>query len=110
MNRLRCNTCLGEYDDVSPDGFRYFHVCPPVPAVLVQHQDGSQSVVAPAKDYGTDLVVDTVSLPRLNARDENPDPKFRDGKGQALPKAVGLGTTPLPPKVIAITNIPSAAP
>ena len=28
MPRFRCNTCRGEYQDVGPDGVRYFHACP----------------------------------------------------------------------------------
>jgi len=30
MARFRCLTCGGEYDDVSPDGVRYYHTCPPI--------------------------------------------------------------------------------
>ena len=30
MARYRCNTCGGEYDDLLPDGYLYFHACPPV--------------------------------------------------------------------------------
>ena len=29
MSRFRCLTCLGEYEDVLPDGNLYFHACPP---------------------------------------------------------------------------------
>lgn len=29
MTRYRCETCLGEYDDVT-DGYEYYHACSPV--------------------------------------------------------------------------------
>lgn len=109
MSRVRCNTCNGEYDDVGVDGMRYFHACPPVPAALVQHLDGSRSIVALAKDYGTDVLIEQVSVPRLNARDENADPKLRDAKGTALPKAAGLGVTPAPKAAVPVVDVPGAA-
>ena len=28
MPHYRCNSCQGEYDDPTPDGYRYFHMCP----------------------------------------------------------------------------------
>lgn len=30
MARKRCVSCGGEYDQTLPDGYRYFHACPPV--------------------------------------------------------------------------------
>jgi len=30
MSRWRCLSCEGEYDDIFPDGLRYFHACPPL--------------------------------------------------------------------------------
>jgi hypothetical protein len=30
MSRWRCHACGGTYDDPQPDGWRYFHACPPV--------------------------------------------------------------------------------
>lgn len=34
--RYRCNACLGEYDDVSPDGVPYAHTCPAVTEARVK--------------------------------------------------------------------------
>jgi hypothetical protein len=28
--KLKCKTCLGEYNDVCADGLAYYHTCPPV--------------------------------------------------------------------------------
>jgi hypothetical protein len=28
--RVQCVTCGGTYDQVMPDGYQYFHVCPPL--------------------------------------------------------------------------------
>lgn len=40
MSRYRCNSCQGEYDDVSASGVPYFHVCPPVTVVSVKDDQG----------------------------------------------------------------------
>jgi hypothetical protein len=59
MARLRCNTCQGEYDDVSDDGVPYFHACPPVTRVRVK-RDGEASTV----DLGDVRPTDTVRVRR----------------------------------------------
>jgi len=40
--RLECLTCHGTYDDILPDGMRYFHVCPPLsePELAKAVEDG----------------------------------------------------------------------
>lgn len=49
MSRWRCKACKGEYEELAPDGTRYFHVCPP----LVDRTTGE-------------------TKPRPKARDERP--------------------------------------
>lgn len=117
--RLRCNTCRGEYDDTSADGIAYFHVCPPVVLVRARFDDGTIGTsplrayrgltIAPdqaAKDAlvaggtpGVDIVVELArrTAPRLDARDENT--LRRDGKAGELRvlKAEGTGTTAIAP-------------
>lgn len=57
MTRYRCRTCGGEYVDLLPDGYQYFHTCPsriPNPA---------KTLTSPPQ------VPDTIRTP--NPRDEN---------------------------------------
>ncbi len=69
MARLRCNTCLGEFDDVLPNGTLYFHACPPI----VDARTGALS-------------------PRPNRRNENRARPTRRGDPAPL-KREGLGVT-----------------
>jgi hypothetical protein len=56
MARVRCNSCQGEYDDVSEDGVPYFHACPPVLRVRVT-RDGQAQTVDLADVRPTDTVL-----------------------------------------------------
>jgi hypothetical protein len=90
--RVECNTCGGQYDTEQADGLPYFHVCPGIPALLVQNADGSTEYVPPA-DAGDRPVIGERIFPRDNARDERPivDPKT----GEARPRAEGAGVSEL---------------
>lgn len=59
MSRLRCNACLGEYDDVSADGIAYTHACPPLTRATVKR--GGNWIAA---DLGAVLPTDTVKVVR----------------------------------------------
>lgn len=72
MARLRCKTCLGEYDDVQPDGMRYFHACAPV----TDAQTG-------------------VTTERANKRDENVTPGIVNGQVCMVIKSAGAGVVTL---------------
>lgn len=95
MARKRCNTCLGIYDDVLPDGLRYFHVCPPV----AEYFDSTKAPIDRATadsiaKLGGRYYVRYVERP--NARDENAI-KGRDMSTRGQPKKAGTGTTEIPP-------------
>ena len=63
MGAFRCNSCLGEYDDVLADGTEYYHACAPVPRVSVE-RGGVPLVV----DLPAVLPTDTVLVLRVRAR------------------------------------------
>jgi rubredoxin len=67
MARWKCKSCDGEYDDLLPDGTRYFHACPPV------------------RDPDTGEFV-----PRKDPRDENVLVEL-DGKGVKVVKVKAEG-------------------
>jgi hypothetical protein len=92
--RVRCNTCLGEYDTVQPDGLAYFHVCPGIPALVVREKDGSQTLVKPG-DEGDRQVVGERVLERPNTRDERPVVNPRTGQTDV--RKPGAGTTAIAP-------------
>lgn len=93
--RLRCNTCGGEYDELMPDGLRYFHKCPPVVyAVVVRNKE---KVAVPQADVAKDEpIVDYLYIDRPNARDENVV-QIRDEHDTfvSVAKANGAGVTPI---------------
>jgi len=112
MARVKCNTCGGVYDDVLPDGYRYFHSCAPVPAQRVKTAGGAITVVesrqsvTEAKDAtGATMIVRTFDPPlpigatwleetfveRANKRDENVP--ATDGAAAGTLKAAGAGVT-----------------
>jgi hypothetical protein len=45
MATLKCKACGGVYDDVLPDGMRYFHVCPPLTRQRVTRHNGALELV-----------------------------------------------------------------
>lgn len=113
--RWQCVTCAGIYDDVGPDGVRYFHACPPLRRVLLL-APGGQTVVADHA-VAVDLVDDgtgkktivrtfTPPLPpghtfvgettiaRPNRRDENV--AGVDDQGRPVIKAPGGGVVVVP--------------
>ena len=131
MSRFRCNTCRGEYDDVSPRGTPYFHVCPPVTVVRARdHND--QAVERPLRGYAGITLVgsaaerqvriaagadpatvwierDRRSVARLAARDENTRRHEADAQRTRVIKAEGRGRTaidPLPPPEAPIDDAP----
>jgi hypothetical protein len=91
---VECLSCGGRYENTLPDGTRYFHVCPPVPALKVSRQgaevlvalhlvrrtdivrvsrDGKELAVPHADVAPLDLVLEATDMPRPNARNENLD-------------------------------------
>lgn len=91
---LQCNACGGIYDDVGPDGLRYFHACPPLSVrelraaleagtldLTVREQLALNAAVA--ADAGVvrtadeasavDVFLASLTKPRPDARDENVD-------------------------------------
>lgn len=107
--RVRCNTCRGIYQTVSPDGLPYMHVCPPVRGVKVIHVDGTRAIVAPDAVLPDDQVIAEVLLPRRRGRDETPDFANRDATGAPLIKAEGRGVTQLPDDVFPVVGLPDAS-
>ena len=120
--RFRCNECRGEYDDASPDGVPYAHVCPPITRVKVK-RDGQPRRVDLADLRDTDLIrvqrgdqaieilvsamqpgdvrLDDVSVdrPAGDRRDETADPgdvdrSARPDKNRRI-RAEGRGRTPI---------------
>ena len=95
MDMVRCLTCGGTYSPVLPDGFQYFHVCPPLSAVELAAAVAAAKVVLPVDPVT--LVPETPAVAvtrrtyeRATKRDENVKP---DG----TLKAIGQGTTPFVP-------------
>ena len=95
MARMKCGSCQGEYDDVMPDGFRYFHACAPI-AVKLKVQRGAATLeLAPPAQPG-DTVLETIYGARPDHRDENV--KVEKGpKGETIVthKAEGKGAIKL---------------
>jgi len=95
MARVQCNTCGGVYDEILPDGLRYFHACPPLSAVELEQAVNDGKVVLPAGETAEDAVMRRV-YQRKSARDENVKPGHA-GNGKAPIVSPGKGTTPAPP-------------
>jgi hypothetical protein len=93
MSRWRCNTCGGEYEDVTPDGYLYFHVCPPIPVHKVKKPDGSIITVEGNVPPEMGGVLETTWKERPNMRDENPVLDLNTGKVRV--KSEGKGRTPV---------------
>ena len=55
MALMKCNSCGGEYQDVSADGVPYFHSCPPVTRCRVK-RNGAWIDVELAAVVPTDIV------------------------------------------------------
>lgn len=120
MATLRCNTCDGTYDEVLPDGMRYFHRCPPlsVPELKAAREAGRLALspsralqltaaedadrtdpVAPGSLSRVEQFFGTLRIDRPFMRDENVVPD-RDRQTEGTPKADGTGTTELAKSVI----------
>jgi hypothetical protein len=91
MSRWKCNTCGGEYEDVTPDGYLYFHVCPPVPAHKVKKPNGTIVVIEGNAPLDMGEVLETTWKERPSKRDENPvlDPST----GESRVREEGNGRT-----------------
>lgn len=119
--RVECQTCRGHYDTVLPDGSEYYHVCPPLSAWEVRAAIAAGAspltpaqtaaltkadnpkpdpVTAIAPPPGGDGYLQSLALPRPNARNENVDPKkvkaLRDPDTGNLPKS-------LPPDALVVS-------
>lgn len=68
--RLECKCCGGVYDDVQPDGLRYFHVCPPLTRAELD-QAVSDGRVALPKGETVDQALERRVYLRGGARNEN---------------------------------------
>jgi len=122
--RKRCNTCGGEYDELTTDGMLYFHVCPPITRVRVI-RDGQDQRVDLAELRATDRVrvrrdgatveinadqmqpgderIGDVTRPRADHRDENSatlggeeEPDDRMPRRRRRLRARGRGVTDIP--------------
>ncbi len=90
--KLRCKSCLAEYETVQRDGAPYFHACSP-------------EVVQPAvADIAGKVTQPEVRTPRANPRDENIDVAafkaltkngMEDLTGAVPIKSAGTGVTVL---------------
>lgn len=95
MARKRCNTCDGEYDELTPGGMRYFHTCPPVaeyfdaPGAPIS-RDTAESIMQLGGSYRIRYVA------RVNARNENAI-NLRDPALKGQPKQAGLGAVEIAP-------------
>lgn len=121
MAKRRCKSCLGEYDDIGPDGVRYFHACPPLTRVHVERAAVEQDVplatvlptdflfvdragvltkVLPANLLATDRRAGDTAVERADKRDENVKIIAYDKAGNAItgPKSEGKGVEPAPAK------------
>lgn len=88
---IKCNTCAGIYDAVTPEGLAYFHACPPLRQLRVQELDGTYSTVDPGTQ-GVRRVVGERFTPRPNRRDENV--RLNPTTGKSEPIATGAGVAP----------------
>lgn len=94
MALLKCNTCGGEFDDLTADGLRYFHACAPLSPAALRDALDAGTVILPARAQrrldvlaladetlpnpaGTpsrvDLFLATLAIDRPRARNENVD-------------------------------------
>lgn len=90
MATLRCKSCGGEYQDVSPDGLRYFHVCPPLEICHVDRA-GALSDVERKDVQPGDKVLSSRFVPRPNHRDENVIVSGYDKAGNPITAAKSAG-------------------
>ena len=117
MARQQCLSCNGIYDDVGPDGVRYFHACPRLSAVELRtkHAAGTLTLsVATAARLAAAIAADaavpgppgaashvedfwgSLTVARLQARDENLVASLVPGAPASI-KAAGAGVALLPP-------------
>lgn len=94
MARVQCVTCGGVYDTVLPDGYEYYHVCPPLSAPELAQAVADGKVVLPKDETPDDAVARRVYL-RKSARNENVR-AADDPSKPATPIALGQGTQPAP--------------
>jgi hypothetical protein len=100
--RLKCNACGGIYDDVLPDGMRYFHTCPSLSVVELGAAVLAGKVVLPVGETAADAVLRR-SYERATKRDENVPSTRAVDSGQLI--AAGTGVTvvgPTPPTKIIV--------
>lgn len=108
--RYRCKACRGVYVDITEDGARYFHACPPIKLVRVQRlgawmdvplEDLRDSDIVRVRREHMTLEVPVLELhaidqrlgdteaPRANRRDENPEPGEGGRKGRMRAEGAG---------------------
>src|SRR5262245_18111415 len=92
--RLQCKACNGIYDDVLPDGMRYFHACPSLSAPELAAAVTAGKVVLPNGET-PDIAVTRRRYDRARARDENVPSTRAEDSGKV--KSAGDGVIQLAP-------------
>lgn len=95
-DRVRCNSCHGEYAPTGRDGTAYFHVCPPLSPWELDAAVAA-GLVTLTKDELDEVNAGIRTVPRPLERDENVRGGHGDTARQA--KADGTGVTPIAPRV-----------
>lgn len=100
--RVRCNSCHGEYSPIGRDGMQYFHACPPLSRFELEAAIAARVITLTPTEL-EEVLIGVRRIPRPNQRDENLVSTRQRDAGKA--KSDGDGTT-----VIAVTVDPKEAP
>lgn len=92
---VQCVSCGGTYDDVTADGYLYFHTCPPLSVAELQKAVDTARVVLPA-DETVEIAHGLRSYLRASARNENVGPPLGRDKTPSI-IAEGKGVIPIAP-------------
>lgn len=94
---LQCLSCGGTYADVTPDGYQYFHTCPPLSLAELQAAVDTQRVVLPPGET-VEIAHGTRVYLRASARNENAAPRTGDPRAPRI-IAPGKGVLEIPAPV-----------
>lgn len=94
---LKCATCGGTYEDVTPDGYQYFHSCAPLSVAEVQAAVDARRLVLPEGETAETAHATRVYL-RALARNENAAPRTRADQPRRI-VAEGKGAVEIPAPV-----------
>jgi len=95
MPRVKCTACGGVFEELLPDGLRYFHVCAPLSLPELDAAVKTGRVLLPVGET-VDVAIARREYQRTGARNENVVAPIARGAAATI-TAAGKGVTPAAP-------------